>query len=386
MSSASSTRSAPHEGSTGSRPARRSATRLPVVFNGKFLSASPTGVHRVAEELIRGVFARCAADPALERTLAPQLWVPSDGAEGARRAGLPHRVVGPLRGIPWEQITLPLRAQGRLLVNLCNVGPVLSTDAVTMFHDAQVHLSPGSYSPGFRAWYRFHQPIAGRRHRRILTVSHFSREQLALHGLVVADRIGVVHNGVDHMDLVEPDAGVLARLQLQPRRYVVALANTQVHKNIGVLLRAFADPRLSGLRLVLFGTADAGAFRDAGHVVPAGVCFAGRVSDAELRALYAQALCMAFPSRTEGFGLPPLEAMTQGCPAVVAPCGALPEVCGDAALYASPDVAADWVRQVSALADDPVLQQRLQDTARAQAAGFTWGEATRQLIDELLAV
>ena len=62
----------------------------------------------------------------------------------------------------------------------------------------------------------------------------------------------------------------------------------------------------------------------AGIAVPSAVKFAGRAGDAELRALYENALCLAFPSRTEGFGLPPVEAMLCGCPSVVAPAGAIP--------------------------------------------------------------
>ena len=123
---------------------------------------------------------------------------------------------------------------------------------------------------------------------------------------------------------------------LGPRGFgAVQISPPQAHKNVGLLLRAFADPALRDLRLVLFGGEGRGAFEARGSAVPDNVVFAGRVSDGELRALYAHALCVAFPSTTEGFGLPPLEAMLVGCPAVVAPCGALPEVCGSAAVQAA---------------------------------------------------
>jgi glycosyltransferase involved in cell wall biosynthesis len=357
-----------------------------VVVNGKFLTAESTGVHRVAAELIRHAHAILAEDARLAGKLELEVWVPPAGAEGARELGVPFKVVGPLSGIPWEQITLPARANGRLIVSLCNVGPVAARNAMTMFHDAQVHSTPQSYSPYFRHWYRFHQPLAGRRHRRILTVSNFSREQLAHYGLSKTDRTGVILNGVDHVLDIELDESILDRLAVQRGRYVVALANVQPHKNIGILLKAFADPRLADLDLVLFGAAGAAQFKAAGHALPERVRFAGRVSDGELRALYGSALCIGFPSTTEGFGLPPLEAMTMGCPAVVAPAGALPQTCGPAAVYADPSNAEEWIVAIRRLADDARYREELRVGSKAWASSFTWRNAASRLVEEILAL
>jgi len=167
---------------------------------------------------------------------------------------------------------------------------------------------------------------------------------------------------------------------------VVSLANTQAHKNIAMLLRAFADPALHDVTLVLFGTHGADQFRSAGHDVPANVRFAGRIDDAQLAALFAAARCMAFPSCTEGFGLPPLEAMRSGCPAIVAPAGALPEVCGSAALYADPHRPDLWVDAITRLGHDTPLRARMIADGHTQAARFTWRQAAERLIEELLAI
>jgi glycosyltransferase involved in cell wall biosynthesis len=357
-----------------------------VVVNGKFLTVESTGVHRVAAELIRHAHTLLTEDAELSSKLDLEVWVPRTGAERARQLGVPFKVVGPLDGIPWEQITLPARANGRLILSLCNVGPMAARNAMTMFHDAQVHSTPQSYSPSFRHWYKFHQPIAGRRHRRILTVSDFSRDQLAHYGLAASDRTGVILNGVDHVLEIAPDERILDRLGVQQGRYVVGLANVQQHKNVGLLLKAFADPRLADLDLVLFGTAGASEFRAAGHVLPDRVRFAGRVSDGELRALYGAALCIAFPSTTEGFGLPPLEAMTMGCPAIVAPAGALPQTCGRAAVYADPSSVEDWIVAIRRIADDGRYREELRAGSRVWASGFTWRNAATRLVGELLAL
>lgn len=353
------------------------------VINGKFLSVPSTGVHRVAHELANGLAGLKAEDHPAVAGMRFELWAPRDGVERAKEIALPVRVLRPLTYIPWEQLTLPLRKGNATLVNLCNIGPMLSRDAVTMIHDVQVHLSPESYSRGFRAWYRFVQPRFGRRHRRILTVSHFSAGEIARVGLAPIDRIGVIYNGADHIARVAADAGACDRLGLTPGRYVLGLATTQAHKNVRVLLEASERLAAAGIDLALVGGTDAAAFAEAGLRLAPNVTLTGRVSDAAFRALYEQALCLAFPSTTEGFGLPPLEAMTLSCPAVVAPCGALPEVCGEAVVYVDPHDPQAWADAIVALANDAPRRAALAAEGRAHAAGFTWRSAALRLAEEL---
>lgn len=367
----------------------RAAPDLLVQLNGKFLAAAPTGVHRVAQELGNALADLIAEQHPAVAGLAIEVLAPRDGMARAAGMRMAARLLAPFVHIPWEQLTLPLlrrsgrrfgRARGRsLLLNLCNIGPVLARDAVTMIHDVQVLLSPESYRPAFRLWYRLLQPLIAKRHVLLLTVSDFSRRQIVSAGLAPADRIAVIHNGVDHVRAGRAEPAVVARLGLVPGNYALALANTQVHKNVGILLAAFAAPALAEVPLVLFGAADRDAFVATGHTVPENIVFAGRVNDGELRALMEAALCLAFPSTTEGFGLPPLEAMALGCPAIVAPCGALPEVCGEAALYARPDDPAAWASAIDRLRHDPALRERCVAAGRARAAAFTWRAAALNL-------
>jgi len=357
-----------------------------VIINGRFLLGGSTGVHRVAEQLTLQIAALMGERADLQRRIAFELWVPPGARRGANALGVPYRVAGRLDGRVWEQVTLPLMARGRMILSLCNVGVMAATNAVTMIHDAQVHSTPQSYGPAFRAWYRFQQGVVGQRHRRILTVSDFSRDQLVHYGVAPRERIRVIHNGIDHIAKVASDPALLSRLGLKPGRFVVSLANTQAHKNIAMLLHAFADPALRDLTLVLFGTHGIDQFRALGHSVPDNVRFVGRIDDAGLAALFAGARCLAFPSSTEGFGLPPLEAMRAGCPALVARAGALPEVCGQAALYADPRCASHWVEAIVRLGRDEALRASLIAAGHEQAAQYTWRRAAETLIDELLAI
>ncbi len=353
-------------------------TRRGIAFNGKFLSAAPTGVHRVAHELIGNLDAllREREDLATERNWS--LIKPRDADRPIETAVIRPRTAGALTWQPWEQIELPLVVGTSMVVSLCNLAPI-GHRGVTMIHDAQVFLSPQSYTAAFGAWYRFALPRIGRSSRLVLTVSDYSRRKLAEFGVAPYEKIEVIHNGVDHLAGEPADGAILSRLALQADRYVVALANVQAHKNIRVLLSAFGRPALRAARLVLVGAADARAFAAAGLSAPANVTFAGVVSDGELRALLENAACLAFPSTTEGFGLPPLEAMGLGCPVIIAPRGALPEVCGAAAVSADPDEPGAWEAAILAMLDSAEHRRHWSALGRRQAARFTWRKSAERL-------
>jgi len=362
-----------------------------IYINGRFLSSPRTGVQRVGEQLIRAMDRAIGLDPAHYGERFELL----EPARANRALALDHirsTRFGGLPSILWEQITLPWRSRGGLSLNLCNVGPVAKRQAVTMVHDAQVYTTPQSYSAPFRLWYRFVQPLLGKRHRLILTVSEYSKQQLASFGIAPASKIKVIYNGVDHVLDFDRDDAIVAGAGLHSGRYALGMASLQPHKNTAVLLKAWGRQASWGeqgggdVRLALFGHVDRAAFEATFGRLPENVVLLGRVSDAQLRSLLEQALCYVCPSTTEGFGLPVLEAMTLGCPAIAAPCGALPEVCGEAVLYADPHDAEAWGQAVMRLLQDPQKRAKLVEAGRAQAQPFNWANAAGALLDTLSAL
>lgn len=348
-----------------------------LIFNGKFLTKKSTGVHRVAHEMLRAIGDILAASspPHVQITVA----APPGPCDALASPELTLVKTGWVRGQLWEQLFLPRFVRRRRLVNLCNLAPLIRPDVI-MIHDAQIHISPESYTRSFVLLYRMLQPLIARRASQIVTVSAYSRDMLVKYRLAPASRIAVIHNGADHILRVPPDAAIIGRLALTPGQYAVAFASTMAHKNIAVLFRAFALPLLAGVPLVLVGGALAPDFAASGLAYPPNILFAGSVSDSALRALLESAACMAFPSTTEGFGLPPLEAMWLGCPAIVAPCGALPEICGAAATYANPHDPAAWAAAIAHFAGNPAAREEAGTRGRAHAAGFTWQRAAQQLL------
>ena len=133
--------------------------------------------------------------------------------------------------------------------------------------------------------------------------------------------------------------------------------------------------------LAVAGGVEGGAFSGTADATGGGVRLLGRVTDAELRALYENALCLVFPSRYEGFGLPPIEAMWCGCPVLAADAGAVPEVCGEAALWFDAQGPRSPAAAIARLLDEPGLAEHLAEAGRARARAYSWPAAAARLLD-----
>ncbi|MBW8269874.1 glycosyltransferase family 4 protein [Caldovatus sp. SYSU G05006] len=289
--------------------------------------------------------------------------------------------VGRLGGQGWEQLELPRAARGAFLLNLGNTAPLLAgRRQAVVIHDAGAFDTPESYALPFRAWYRALHRALARTGARIVTVSEFARGRIAARLGLDPARIGVIPEGAEHILRAAADTGVLARHGLAPRRYVLAVGNRAAHKNLAALRGAAALLAARGLALAAVGAADPAVFRPAADAAGEGAVALGRVGDAELRALYENALCLVFPSRYEGFGLPPLEAMRCGCPVLAARSGALPEVCGDAALWFDAADPSSLAAALARLLDEPGLAAALAARGLARARSYTWRRAAESLL------
>jgi glycosyltransferase involved in cell wall biosynthesis len=349
---------------------------LRLALNARFATRPMSGVDRAAQELSRALMAM--GDEVDLRAFAPKA-----PALAELPVSLTH---GRLGGQAWEQLELPRARGDRLLFSPCNTGPLAVRDQVVLIHDAQPWLQPQAYSPAFRAWYRLLLPKLARRARAVLTISDYSRDQLERFGIVPPGKAHVVLNGADHILRLAPDPDTLARHGLTSGGYLLALGNLSPHKNLALLMRAAAARPAGQPPLVIAGGGNSRVFADAGLEPPPGVRLLGRVSDGELRALYTHATAFVFPSLTEGFGLPPLEAMLCGCPTVVSRAGAIPEVCGDASLYVDPTDEAGWTRaMVEIVACGASARQAAVEAGQRRAAPFTWARAARQMVDHLAA-
>ena len=223
---------------------------------------------------------------------------------------------------------------------------------------------------------------------RFVAISQATREDLAIVFPDLGARTVVIPNGV-HEDFYRPvppapvDA-LIAHGVLVSRPRLLYVGGYAVHKNVGILLRAASRVLPSrDAELVLIGAAHnpAVARLVATEHLERHVHITDRVSRAELRAWYACSTAFCFPSRYEGFGLPPAQALAAGVPVVASRTAALEEVLGEAALFAPPDDLDAWVHNLERLLDDGVLRQRLAALGQTRAGSYHWAAVAAQYAD-----
>lgn len=352
-----------------------------LILNGRFFARPVTGVERLAIELTRAMrdLLRQAGGPDVEVAVPPAV----AGDEKIAMLGEPMPpvvAVGRRQGHAWEQTELSLVRSDAWLLSLCNVGPMLRRRQAVVICDAQFVLHPESYSRAFRWWYRLLLSVLSRRAAAVFTISEFSKKQLEAHRLVPRGKAHVLRLGVDHLRQLTADPDTLARHGLAPRTYLLAIGSLARHKNLSTLIDAFIEADLPDVTLVIAGGGNARVFQGTGLRQAPNVRYTGRVTDGELKALYANALAFACPSLSEGFGFTPLEAMTTGCPVVATTGGAVPEVCGDAAIYADPHDRAAWRDAVRRILTDGALRDDLSRRALERAGMFLWRDTARQMM------
>ena len=246
-----------------------------------------------------------------------------------------------------------------------------STPTVTSILDVQHEYFPEFFSRAELAYRRALYGRSARGSTRLIAISEHARGTLVERLRVPAERVRVIHLGVDHerfapiapptptSDTADNDD----RDECEP--FLLYPANGWPHKNHARLLQAFALARRTRpeLRLVLLGSG-LGQLGDA-----PGVETRGRVSDDELTGLYRRASGLVFPSIYEGFGQPPLEAMASGCPVAASNAAALPEICGDAACLFDPHQPDDIARAIDAVLSDP---SEYRERGLERAREFSW--------------
>jgi glycosyltransferase involved in cell wall biosynthesis len=354
-----------------------------LAVNGVFLTQRLTGVQRYARELCSALGAAAAGRWRI-RIIAPQrrdARVALEPPAGTELIVDPTRLAAPL----WTQVRLPWlvrRLGSPLLWSPANTGTLALRKQVVTIFDASFLARPEWFSRAFRAYYRLLIPRLARRVERVVTISEFSRIELAKHGVRRADRIDIVPCGVSRSFRVGADS----RAWQAKRPYLLAVGSSDPRKNLGTLLEAWAllpRNRFPGMRLLVAGGESRVFARGSSGAVPDGVELLGAVPDELLPGLYAGAEALVYPSLYEGFGLPPLEAMACGTPAIVSRAASLPEVCGDAALYCDPADPRAIAERIEAVLSDSALRGRLRAAGLAHVTQFTWERAAARMLQIL---
>ncbi|HEY2804721.1 MAG TPA: glycosyltransferase family 1 protein [Gemmatimonadales bacterium] len=260
---------------------------------------------------------------------------------------------------------------------------------VATIHDVAGWELPGLFGDGTRAaaWrHRWEERLTTSRAARIITVSEYSARSIERYLGLDRARIAVT---------VEGAAPVFSRPQAQGRAAAIAgqfgvrapwflcVGGFETRKNLGLIVRALALlPPEERATVVLVGQRNEEAealaedARDLG--VDRWLPQVDFLVEEDLAALYAGARAVIMPSLLEGFGLPVVEGMHAGTPAIVSSAGSLPEIAGDAAIVIDPGDAAGLAAAIRTLACDDRVQGALAARARARAPRFTWSAAADQ--------
>lgn len=233
---------------------------------------------------------------------------------------------------------------------------------------------------------------AVRRSAHVLTFSAQSRADIIAHLDLPPNAVTSVLLAAG--DQYSPGDQAAARAEVAQRYglsepFIYYVGGLDARKNVPMLLRAFALLRSRGVNatLAVAGRAlggDPQLFPDLDALIAdLELGQAVRRIDVPLEdgpLLYRACTVFAFPSRYEGFGLPPLEAMACGAPVVVSDASSLPEVVGGAALRVAPDDVVGWAAALSRLLDDPALRDSMRQRGFAQAARFSYRKAATETL------
>lgn len=256
---------------------------------------------------------------------------------------------------------------------------------VTTMHD----LTTARFRNPAKSWlfYAIKQPvyrlvirIVARKSAAILTPTEFVKQDIVHYTHCNPNKITVTLESADPIpDVSEPVPG------LENRPYIMYIGRPQPHKNLGRLLQAFKELKTThpDLVLVLAGKKDVlyERFEKTAHEqgIP-DVVFTGFVSEGQLKWLYEHSRAYVFPSLSEGFGLPGLEAMIHGAPVVSSNATCLPEVYGDAAHFFDPLDVNDMAVKIVEVLDNPILREDLIAKGKVQAAKYSWQRMAEQTL------
>lgn len=302
-------------------------------FNGRFLTKKITGQERFAIELISHLDKICEKGEFCVVTSELAKDVPQwENIEVIK--------TGRLKREAWEQFCLGpwLRKHKLKCVNLTTTFPLLHADVVCL-HDVSVfeigrmfmHSAYGFFGT---LWKRFLCRIAVKTSDRILTVSEYSKKKLNEILNVPTDKVSVVYNSWQHFQKVDTDESIMERNGLTDKGFFFSLSSLSPQKNF-IWIKEVAK-RNPQFLFVVTGKAEGFTHLGADDLKTDNLRFTGYLSDGEIKALMQHCRAFIHPAIYEGFGIPPLEALSCGAELIVSTATCLPEIYDKSAHYIDP--------------------------------------------------
>ncbi|MDF2433174.1 MAG: hypothetical protein JWP44_2805 [Mucilaginibacter sp.] len=345
-----------------------------IIVNARFLTQRVTGVQRFAIEISKVL--RVLNDKIV--FVAPRNILDMDLAKQ-----LDAITIGKNEGTIWEQVDLRyyLMSKGNpLLINFCNTGILFYNKQIVTIHDMSYKVNPKWFTRQFYLWYNYLIPHIATRSLKIFTVSNSSKKDIIKHLKVSPDKISVIYNS-SNLNTNNTFESV------NMEKYLLSVSSLDPRKNLNNLIRAFKEID-KDIRLIIVGLKkEKFTLNDDLTSGSHNIIIKNYVSDSELGALMKHAEAFVYLSFYEGFGLPPIEAMSIGCPVLVSDIPAHREICGNAALYANPNNVNDIKNKIISLLNDNALKNELVLAGERNIKRFNWfnsGQSVLKYINEVI--
>lgn len=259
--------------------------------------------------------------------------------------------------------------------------------SVVFFPDVN-HLAMGqSLSFSKRLYAKIMFNLASLRAHSIITISNFSKNEIIKYLRIQPKEILVAKCGVDRLKLDDS-----INIQLD-KPYFLFVGNVKPHKNLYNALLAFEIilDRIDNIKFCIVGRRDGFLTGDnsISHLVNSSeklrenVIFTGHINDKELAFFYKNANALFFPSMYEGFGLPPLEAMSMGCPVLGSNSSSIPEICGEAAVYCDPNDVKDMSEKLGEIFGNSELRAKLIERGYRKVQEYSWDTFNKTVTSHL---
>lgn len=236
--------------------------------------------------------------------------------------------------------------------------------------------------------YRIGIYLAIKRAKKIIAVSEFTKRDIMEQFKVRSEKIAVTYEGVFKTNKEQniADKKIILGYNID-KPYLLYVGNAYPHKNLEGLIKIMPKLRekFSDISLVLVGKEDyfyKRAKQYARKIIKKEnfIIFPGFVPDKDLQILYKYALAYIFPSLYEGFGLPPLEAMSAGCPVISSDKTSMPEILGSAAYYFNPEKEDEFLAAIIKVVSDDRLKEDLRKRGYERIKRYSWDECAKKTL------
>lgn len=345
------------------------------VVNGRYLTQKATGVHRYAFEICNKLH---------EMGVDFHVAIPQE-IHPDYKFSFKTVKCGSLKTHMWEQISLPryLKTIGNpLLISFTGCGPLNYSNQIMTIHDVSHERYPEWFSKNYYRFYHFMMPRIGRKAHAVLTVSEFSKKEIVDTLGIDSAKIHIIHSNVPFHNKPSKEEILSHQPDTDREKYIIAVSSMDPRKNFVRLVKAFEQIEDKSVKLYIIGMSFK-AFNtpDQQKLISENVYLPGYITDDTLQKMYQNAELSVYPSLYEGFGLPPLESMTYGCPVINSDIPALREVSEDAALYIDPFDIEDITEKIDQLLKDEELKQELRLKGLEQIKKYSWEKSAQQVYE-----